>query len=76
VNPHPVSAARTDDLELKAEEQRRRLHQSVAELKSRVKKNLDINRAAGEFILPLAAGAALLSFAVGYAWAGVFTRHS
>jgi hypothetical protein len=74
VNSHPVAGLPTDDLEWKAEEQRRRLHQSVEELKTRVRKNLDINQAAGEFILPLSAGAALLSLAAGYAFAGMFTR--
>jgi len=71
----PGSGLPTDELELRAAEQRKRLHEKVEELESRVRENLDLKTVARTYILPVSAGAALFSFVVGYALAGVFTRH-
>jgi hypothetical protein len=71
----PASGLPTYELELRAAEQRKRLHESVEELKSRVRENLDLKKAARAHIAPVSAGAALVSFVVGYAVAGIFTRH-
>jgi hypothetical protein len=63
------------DLELKAAEERRRLHGTLAELRSRVHEELDINKRVREH-LGLACGiAALLSLGIGYSAAGLFVRH-
>ena len=71
----PGSGLPTYELELRAPEQRKRLHESVEELKSRVRENLDLKKAARAHIAPVSGGAALVSFVVGYAVAGIFTRH-
>jgi hypothetical protein len=71
----PGSGLPADELELRAAEQRKRLHESVEELESRVRETLDWKRAARTYIVPVSAGAALFSFVVGYALAGIFTRH-
>jgi hypothetical protein len=71
----PSSGLLTYELELRAAEQRKRLHESVHELKSRVRENLDLKKAARTHIAPVSVGAALVSFVVGYAVAGIFTRH-
>jgi hypothetical protein len=63
------------DLELKAAEERRRLHGTLAELRSRVHEELDINKRVREH-LGLACGiAALLSLGIGYSAAGFFVRY-
>jgi hypothetical protein len=62
------------DLELKAAEERRRLHGTLAELRSRVHEELDIKKRVREH-LPAACGfAALLSLGLGYSLAGIFVR--
>jgi hypothetical protein len=71
----PGSGLPTYELELKAAEQRKRLHESVEALKSRVRENLDLKKSARAHIVPVSAGAALVSFVLGYAVAGIFTRH-
>jgi hypothetical protein len=70
----PGSGLPTSELELRAAEQRKRLHESVEELESRVRENLDLKTAARAYIVPVSAGAALFSFVVGYALAAIFTR--
>lgn len=72
-------------LEQRAAEQRRRLHNSVSELKSsmtdlkssveeNVRERLDPNRFARHYLRPLVAGASLFGLLVGYGVAGLFTR--
>lgn len=63
------------DLELKAAEERRRLHGTLAELRSRVHEELDVNRRVREHLAVASGVAALLSLGVGYAVAGLFVRH-
>ncbi len=63
------------DLELKAAEERRRLHGTLAELRSRVHEELDINKRVREHLGTACAVAALLSLGVGYSVAGLFVRN-
>jgi hypothetical protein len=64
----------TDVLEVRAAEQRRRLHNSVAELRSTVREQLDAKRVAREHLLPAAALAAGIGLIFGYGMGGMFTR--
>lgn len=71
-------------LEQRAAEQRRRLHNSVSELRSsltglkssveeNVRERLNVNRVARQHLWPLAAGASLAALLLGHAVAGMFT---
>ncbi|MDP9160857.1 MAG: hypothetical protein M3O09_11615 [Acidobacteriota bacterium] len=62
------------ELELKAAAERQRLHNSVTELKTRVRETLDVKRNAREYVAPASGVVALLGLVVGYAFAGMFTR--
>ncbi len=62
------------DLELKAAAERRRLHSSVTELKTRVRDTFDVKRNVRDYVAPASGVAALLAVAVGYAFTGMFTR--
>jgi hypothetical protein len=70
MNPLP-----SHDLERKAAEQRRRLHGSMVELRSRVRNRLDIKRNARNNFGLAAGGAALVGVVSGYLVAGVFVGH-
>jgi hypothetical protein len=72
-------------LEQRAAEQRRRLHNSVSDLRSsltelksdveqKVRERLDPNRIARQHLWPLAAGAAFVALLAGHNFAGWFTR--
>lgn len=63
----------TEILEQRAIEQRRRLHNSVVELRSTLKERLDVRRTAREYLLPAAGAAAVLGLAMGYGLTGIFT---
>ena len=67
-----------DILERRAEEQRRQLHNSVAELretvKEKVREKLDVKRNVRDHLLPAAGVLALFGLIVGYSVTGVFTR--
>ena len=63
------------DLELKAAEERRRLHRSLAELRNRVHEELDVKKRVRENLGAACALAALVSLGVGYTIAGSFVRH-
>jgi AraC-like DNA-binding protein len=65
----------TDVLELRAEEQRRRLHNSVAELRTQVREKLDVRKNARNYIVPASGIVALVGLVVGYTTAGIFTRY-
>ena len=67
MNPLP-----SQDLEFKAAEQRRRLHGSVVELKSRVRDRLAIKRNARNYFGLAASGASLVGLISGYLFAGIF----
>jgi hypothetical protein len=62
------------DLELKAAEERRRLHGTLAELRSRVHEELDVKKRVREHLAPACAIAALLTLGLGYSVAGIFVR--
>ena len=70
-----MSTAPTYELELRAAEQRTRLHSSVEELRQRMREKLDVKRNLRQHI-GLAAGAvSVVGLALGYGVAGIFTRH-
>lgn len=62
----------TDVLELRAAEQRRRLHNTVVDLREQVKEKLDMKKTAREYLVPAAGVAGLLGLVAGYAFASVF----
>ena len=62
------------DLELKAADERRRLHESIEELRCQLRNKLDVRRNAREHLglaCSIAAGVALVT---GYVFAGVFVH--
>jgi len=61
------------ELELRAADQRRRLHASVHELKDHVRESLDVKKQAREHVLLASGVAAAVAAAVGYGVAGMFT---
>ncbi|HEY7354504.1 MAG TPA: hypothetical protein VH596_17170 [Terriglobales bacterium] len=63
------------DLELKAADQRRRLHRTVAELRSRMKEDFDIKKRVGQHMGAVSAIAAVFALGLGYSLAGLFVRH-
>jgi hypothetical protein len=68
----------TEVLEQRAAEQRRRLHNSVNELRSSVteavREKLDLKRYLREYMGPAIATAAILGLMAGHATVGIFTR--
>ena len=62
----------THELELRAADQRRRLHASVHELKDHVRESLDVKKQAREHVLLASGVAAAVAAAVGYGVAGMF----
>ena len=62
------------DLQLKASEDRKRLHTSVAELKSHMRDSLDVNKQLQEHLGIACAAAALLGLVAGYSVSGLFVR--
>ncbi|HEV8523104.1 MAG TPA: hypothetical protein VGQ71_01285 [Terriglobales bacterium] len=64
----------TEVLEARAADQRRRLHNSVVELRSRLRETLDLRKAARQHLRPAAGMAALVGLFLGYAFTGMFTR--
>ncbi|HZU43319.1 MAG TPA: hypothetical protein VE994_11645 [Terriglobales bacterium] len=69
-----MSAMPTDVLELRAAEQRRRLHNSVAELREQVREKMDVKKNVREYMAPAAGAAALVGLIMGWGFAGMFTR--
>ncbi len=66
----------TDVLEQRAAEQRRRLHNSVVELRTtvrnEVREKLNVNKAAREHFWPAAGALSVIGLVLGYGLAGVF----
>jgi hypothetical protein len=60
--------------EQRAAEQRRRIHNSVTDLRHSVKERLDVKRNAREYLWPAAGVAAVLGLALGWGITGLFTR--
>jgi hypothetical protein len=63
-----------DTLEIRAADQRRRLQSSVHELKDRVREKLDVKRNVRHHVLLASAIGGAFSLALGYGFAGMFTR--
>ena len=68
-NPLPAEL-----LERRASEQRRRLHNSVAELRSNVRERLDYRKIARDYVWQASGAAALIGLIVGWSLIGIFTR--
>ena len=67
---HPT----TEVLELRAAEQRRRLHASVEELRLQMREKLDVQKNAREYFWPAAGVVGLLGLVFGYGVAAVFYK--
>jgi hypothetical protein len=67
----------TDILEMRAAEQRRRIHETVLELREQLEDKLDVRKKASEYIAPASGAAALLGLLFGYGVASMFSapRH-
>ncbi|HXF11654.1 MAG TPA: hypothetical protein VN517_00755 [Terriglobales bacterium] len=63
------------DLELKAAEERRRIHGTLAELRSRVHEELNVKKRVREHLAAACGVAAVLSLGVGYSIAGIFVHN-
>jgi hypothetical protein len=68
----------TEVLEQRAAEQRRRLHNSVSELRSSVtetvREKLDVKRYLRPYMGPATTAAAIIGLLLGYSTVGMFTR--
>lgn len=72
-----MSAEPVENLELRAVEQRNRLHQATSELKGKIaetREQLDPARNVRKHFAGVAAAASALALLVGYGVAGMFTR--
>lgn len=65
----------TDILEVRAAEQRRRIHNSVSELRTQMREKLDVKKNAREYVWPASGVVGLIGLVVGYGFAGMFTRY-
>ncbi|MBV8478588.1 MAG: hypothetical protein JOZ36_18160 [Acidobacteria bacterium] len=63
-----------ESLEIRAADERRRLHSSVEELRSQVRERLDAKRIARQYVPAASAIAALVGLGLGYSVAGIFTK--
>lgn len=70
-----MSPIPSHDLELKAADERRRLHGSVVELKSHVRERLDIKKNASKNLGFAGGVAAVFGLLSGYLLAGIFVDH-
>jgi hypothetical protein len=68
---HPLP---TEVLEQRAAEQRRRLQNSVSELRSSVRERLDYRKAARENVWQASGALALIGLVLGWGFTGMFTR--
>lgn len=62
------------DLELKAADERRRLHSVVAEFRNRVQEDLDVKKRVREHLPIACAAAGVIALGVGYSLTGLFTK--
>ena len=67
-NPLPAEV-----LEQRAAEQRRRLHDSVTELRTTMRERLDVKRTAREHFWPVASVVSLAMLLLGYGMASIFS---
>lgn len=70
-----MSTAPSYELELRAAEQRKRLHSSVQELRQQMRETLDVKRKVRQHLGIVAGVASVFGLALGYGIAGMFTRH-
>jgi len=75
MSTQPSSELPSYELELRAAEDRKRLHSSMEELRQQLQEKLDVRKNARQHVASLSAAAALFSFVVGYSFVGIFTRH-
>lgn len=68
-----MTALPSSDLEVRAADERRRLHSSIVEFKSRAREKLDVKRAARRHVLLGSGMAALVGMILGYGFAGILT---
>jgi membrane-bound lytic murein transglycosylase B len=71
----PMKNEPTYTLELRAADQRRRLHSSVNELRFKVQQRLDVKRIAREYLVPASGVGAAIGLLLGYGLTGMFTRN-
>ncbi len=60
-------------LENRAAEQRRRIHETVLELRGQVEEKLDVRRQAREYVWPASGVAAVTGLVFGWGLASIFT---
>jgi hypothetical protein len=65
----------TDILELRADQQRRMLHNSISELRTQMREKLDVKKNAREYVWPASGVIGLIGLVLGYGAAGIFTRY-
>ena len=67
----------TDILEVRAAEQRRRIHQTVLALREQVEEKLDVRRQAAQYVWPATGVVALVGLVFGWGAAAMFSspRH-
>ena len=70
-----MSTTPTYELELRAAEQRKRLHNSVEELRYQVRDKLNIKRNVRRYLGVASGVATVVGLVLGYGFAGMFTRH-
>jgi hypothetical protein len=68
-----MSTLPSSDLEVRAADERRRLHSSIVEFKSRAREKLDVTQSARRHVLLGSGMAALVGLVLGYGFAGIFT---
>jgi hypothetical protein len=64
----------SDDLELRAADQRKQLQISINELRGRIREKLDVKQGVRHHVLLASTFAGILSLVVGYAATGMFLR--
>ena len=62
-----------DVLEVRAAEERRRIHERVLELRAQVEEKLDVRRQAAPYVFPGAGVAAVVGLVLGWGLAGMFS---
>ncbi len=65
-----------DMLEMRAADQRRRIHDSVLELRTQIEDKLDVRKKAAEYVVPASGVAVLLGLVLGWGVAGMFDSPS
>ncbi len=65
-----------DILEVRAAEQRRRIHETVLQLREQVEEKLDVRRQAAAYVWPTSGVAAVVGLVFGWGLASIFTPPS